>query len=34
MNAELAFTTSVDEFYCVFIDNGQDLHHKKLNWFL
>ena len=22
-----------DEFDCVFIDNGQDLQYKKLNWF-
>ena len=23
-----------DEFNCVFIDNGQDLQYKELNWFL
>ena len=23
-----------DKFDCVFIDNGQDLKYKKVNWFL
>ena len=34
LNAELVFAISVDGFNCVFIDNGQNLQYKKLNWFL
>ena len=34
LNAELVFATSDNEFNYIFIDNGRDLHHKQLKWFL
>ena len=34
LNAELVLQLAFHGFNCVFIDNGQDLQYKKLNWFL